>query len=268
MSSRRDLFRGAAALPAVAALPAAAQTAPEAGTVAAWQAGNRDIPPHPPYRFLQPAEAAFVEAAVDLLIPADDQWPGALWAGVPGYIDGQLVGPYGRGARFYKEGPWAEGLPTQGYQLRHNPSELYRVSLAAILQAMPDFAQGPPERREALLREVEAGRVDCGGFPSSVFFETLLSNTIEGWFADPAYGGNRDMVSWRMIGFPGAHAAYLNIYTAHGRRYDEPPMAMGEVGAHQHDAILRAHDLPDQGQPPQGHPPHGHAPAHREGGQR
>src|SRR3712207_7688305 len=60
--------------------------------------------------------------------------------------------------------------------------------------------------QDALLSELEAGRLDLGGFSSAIFFETLLANTIEGYFADPAYGGNRDMVSWRMIGFPGARS--------------------------------------------------------------
>jgi gluconate 2-dehydrogenase gamma chain len=58
--------------------------------------------------------------------------------------------------------------------------------------------------------------IDIDGFPSSIFFETLLANTVEGFFADPAYGGNKDMVSWRMIGCPGAYAAYLDVYTRHG----------------------------------------------------
>jgi hypothetical protein len=61
---------------------------------------------------------------------------------------------------------------------------------------------------------------------------TLLANTIEGYFADPAYGGNRDTVSWRMIGFPGAYAAYLGVYTHHGIRYDRGPLSMAHSHAH------------------------------------
>ncbi len=245
--ARRSLFRGAAGLGAVTTLPAAAsaQTAstamPAPGTVAAWRAGARaasDRPRAAPYRFFNAVEADFVEAAVDRLIPDDDEWPGALWAGVPTYIDGQLAGGYGQGARFYGAGPWAPGLPSQGYQLPLNPSQLYRTSLTALLRDLGtrrlDFAHAAPETRDAFLRDVEAGRIDCGGFPSSVFFETLLANTIEGYFADPSYGGNRDMVGWRMIGFPGAYAAYLQIYTNHGMRFDVEPMAMGSAGQHQH----------------------------------
>jgi gluconate 2-dehydrogenase gamma chain len=246
--ARRGLFRGAAGLGAAAALPAGAaaqapaQAAqqPAPGTLAAWRAGSRTPPNRPqPYRFLNVTEAAFVEGAVDRLIPDDENWPGALWAGVPAYIDGQLAGAYGQGARFYAAGPWAPGLPSQGYQLPLNPSALYRTSLTALQRELDarhlDFAHAAPEARDAFLRDVEAGRIDCGGFPSSVFFETLLANTIEGFFSDPAYGGNRDMVGWRMIGFPGAYAAYLQLYTHHGMRFDGEPMAMGDAGQYQHE---------------------------------
>jgi gluconate 2-dehydrogenase gamma chain len=86
--------------------------------------------------------------------------------------------------------------------------------------------------QDALLSELEAERLDLGGFSSAIFFETLLANTIEGYFADPAYGGNRDMVSWRMIGFPGAYAAYLGVYTQHGIRFDREPLSMAHSHAH------------------------------------
>ncbi|MBY0338832.1 MAG: gluconate 2-dehydrogenase subunit 3 family protein [Acetobacteraceae bacterium] len=257
MSGRRNLLRGAAAAPAVVALPVSAQ--PDGGTLAAWRAGRRDIPPQPPLRFLDAAEAAFVSAAVDLLIPADDQWPGAVWAGVPSYIDGQLAGAWGQGARLYKEGPWEPGVGSQGYQLPHTPQHLYRRSLAALRQAMPDFATAEAAAQTEMLRAIEAGRVDCGGYNSAVFFETLLANTVEGWFADPAYGGNRDMVGWRMIGFPGAHAAWLPTYVQHGVRHEGEPHPMGDAGAHQHAASPLLRDASAG---------HGHAPGPRHGGHR
>jgi gluconate 2-dehydrogenase gamma chain len=258
--ARRGLFRGAAALGAGAAVPAGAQQQPAApvapavavplpGTVAAWRAGGRgagDRPQAPPYRFFNADEAAFVEAAVDRLIPDDERWPGALWAGVPSYIDGQLAGAWGQGARLYASGPWAQGLPSQGYQLALNPAQLYRTCIGAVRRELAarglDFPEAPAEARDAFLREVEEGRVDCGGFSSAVFFETLLANTVEGFFSDPSYGGNRDMAGWRMIGFPGAYAAYLQLYTHHGMRFDREPIAVGDAAARRHP-----HDHPGGG---------------------
>jgi gluconate 2-dehydrogenase gamma chain len=188
------------------------------------------------YRFFSAAEASFVEAAVERLIPLEPEWPGAGAAGVPNYIDLQLAGPYGAGDRLFLGGPIKPGLPGQGYQLGLTPAALYRTSLRAIDEQLRrrglDFANAAAAEQDALLSELEAGRLDLGGFSSAIFFETLLANTIEGYFADPAYGGNRDMVSWRMIGFPGAYAAFLGVYTQHGIRYDRQPLSMAHSHTH------------------------------------
>ncbi len=82
--------------------------------------------PVPVYEFLNGDEAAFIEAAVDTFIPTDDVGPGALELGVAVFIDRQLNSGYGRGDRMYLQGPFIEGTPEQGYQLRMTPSELVR----------------------------------------------------------------------------------------------------------------------------------------------
>ena len=58
------------------------------------------------------------------------------------------------------------------------------------------------------------------------FFELLLQNTREGFFADPLYGGNRDMVGWKMIGFPGARYDYRDWVEHHNEKYPRPPVAI------------------------------------------
>ncbi|HVL17735.1 MAG TPA: gluconate 2-dehydrogenase subunit 3 family protein [Gemmatimonadales bacterium] len=185
------------------------------------------------YRFFTPDEAAFIEAAVDRLIPPEPEWPGARAAGVPNYIDLQLAGPHGAGERMFLGGPIKRGTPQQGYQLGLTPAQVYRTALAAILERTTTqgaaFADAAPEAQDEFLRRLEAGEADLNGVPSGVFFETLLANTIEGFFADPAYGGNRDLVGWRMIGFPGPYAAYLGVYTKHGIKYDSEPLSMADA---------------------------------------
>src|SRR5271168_5326017 len=184
------------------------------------------------YLFLNSDEAAFVEAAVARLIPEDDQWPGALGAGVPNYIDKQLAGAWGVGERLYRSGPWLPGTPSQGYQLPFTPAELFRISIDAInkelAQTGTPFAAMNSEQQEAYLARLEAGGKNLGGVPSNVFFEHLLECTIEGFFSDPVYGGNRDMVAWRMIGFPGAYASYYDLVDQHGIKIDRAPMSIGE----------------------------------------
>ena len=190
------------------------------------------------YRFFDAWEAKFIEASVDRLIPPDPVWAGAKEAGVPLYLDRQLAGDFGKGARMYRAGPWKNGTPHQGYQLRFTPAELYKLSLERIRALAEDFPTRQPAAQDLFLTELEEGRHDLSGVSSAIFFETLLANTIEGFFADPVYGGNRGKVGWRMIGFPGAHAAYLGLYTRHGLAVNVTPLGMDEVGGH-HDSRAR-----------------------------
>ena len=45
---------------------------------------------------------------------------------------------------------------------------------------------------------------------SGFFFDALYTITMEGFFSDPVYGGNKNKVSWSMIGFPGLPAVYAD----------------------------------------------------------
>ncbi len=64
------------------------------------------------------------------------------------------------------------------------------------------------------------------GFSTKQFFELILQNTMEGFFADPLYGGNRNMASWKMIGFPGARYDYRDHIDKHNVRYPRPPVSI------------------------------------------
>jgi gluconate 2-dehydrogenase gamma chain len=189
------------------------------------------------YLFFNTEEAAFINAAVARLIPADDTWPGALEAGVANYLDKQLGGAWGAGERLYRSGPWQPGTPSQGYQLAFTPAELFRTALktinAELAQAGTPFAQMSANQQDAYLQGLEAGGKILGGVPSDVFFAHLWESTVEGFFSDPVYGGNANMVAWKMIGFPGAYASYYNLVDQHGIRIDHPPMSLAE-DAHGH----------------------------------
>lgn len=228
--SRRTLFKTAGAAGAAAfvtsAVPTAAQTEQS-------QQAAADV-----LFFLNEEEARFLRAAVDRIIPPDDQWPGAAEAGVVTYLDRQLAGPYGAGVRLYLRGPWQTGFPGQGYQLRFAPAELYRTGIAELRQHVRDSYDGREfwdlveTAMDDVLSSLESGRIDLPSMPGGVFFETLLANTIEGYFADPVYGGNRDMMAWRMIGFPGAYAQYVELVEEYGRPFRRPPMSFAESPKH------------------------------------
>ena len=185
------------------------------------------------YLFFNGPEAAFIEAAVVRLIPPDEIGPSALQAGVPTYLDRQLHGAWGAGERLYRSGPWQPGAPTQGYQLPLTPSEMYRTALRAIREDLgrnggAPFERLPGPQQDAYLTMLQTTQRDLGGVPSKVFFESLLAMTIEGYFCDPVYGGNKDMAAWAMIGFPGAYGAYYDLVDRYGAQFEHPPRSLGE----------------------------------------
>lgn len=193
----------------------------------------------PAYRFFNREEAGFMEAAVQRLIPPDDVGPSAMEAGVVDFIDGQLAGAWGAGERLYRAGPWAPGLPTQGYQLPLTPAQLFRTALRGIRADLarrghPAFEQLPGPGQDTYLTALQNGNADLDGVPAKVFFESLLGMTVEGYFGDPAYGGNRGMAAWQMIGFPGAHGAYFDWVDRHGVAFNGPPRSLAEAGGHVH----------------------------------
>lgn len=230
MSNSRRNFLKAAGLTAVAAtaeispIPVQAATAPAPAT-AESAAG-------PLYSFFNADEVRFIEAATARLIPADEAGPGALEAGVPQFIDTQLAGAWGAGERLYRSGPWRPGEATQGYQLPFTPAELFHTALRGLQEHVKAhhgaaFDELSPAQQDAYLTTLQNENVDLNGVPSKVFFESLWGMTVEGFFSDPVYGGNRDMVSWKMIGFPGAHASFYELVDKHGVAYQREPISIG-----------------------------------------
>src|SRR5450631_708774 len=122
-----------AAVGAVTAVPATALLSPTAHAAARpGKTPSIAEPAETNYLFFNAAEALFIEAACERLIPADESGPGALGAGVPNYLDKQLGGAWGAGERLYRSGPWQSGTPSQGYQLPFSPAELFHAALRAI----------------------------------------------------------------------------------------------------------------------------------------
>jgi gluconate 2-dehydrogenase gamma chain len=185
-----------------------------------------------PYRFLGADEVKFIDAAVARLIPADELGAGAKEAGATFFIDRQLAGSYGSADRWYMQGPWDHGTQSQGYQTRYTPAQFYRAAIKAIdtycrnTYQSQAFAELPAEDQDHILSGLENGQIKLAGVDGEGFFGLLLQNTVEGFFSDPLYGGNRDMVGWRLIGFPGARYDYRPYVGKHGERIDLPPVGL------------------------------------------
>jgi gluconate 2-dehydrogenase gamma chain len=126
------------------------------------------------WRFFTDDEARTVDAIAAQLIPSGPS-PGAHEAGVVYYIDIQLSG------RFRKH------------------RNAYRTGLAAIDEASRKaagkrFADLPADQQDEVLNTIEER--------AKSFFQLILTHTRQGFYGDPRHGGNRNRVSWKMLGLP------------------------------------------------------------------
>ncbi|HTT04464.1 MAG TPA: gluconate 2-dehydrogenase subunit 3 family protein [Steroidobacteraceae bacterium] len=195
-------------------------------------------PEHPSYppttggwRFFTAPQAAMVEAIAERLIPPDPATPGGGEAGCAVYIDRQLAGPYGSNTGLYDRPPFVKGTPSQGEQSAITPAQLYRAGLAALAswcqqQRGHAWVQLSAAQQDEVLRGLEAGQIQLQGVNGETLFQAVLKDVKEGFFADPIYGGNRDMCAWKMIGFPGARYNYRDWVGRHNQRYPYPPVSI------------------------------------------
>ena len=228
--NRRAFLKSAVAGGAAAAtvtLPQAAQA----------QAAAPTAPPAPAgYAFLNPEEAAFVEAMVNHMVPADDLTPNGVDLGLNIYIDRALAGAWGKGDRMYMQGPWKPGVPSQGYQLPLTPAELYRNGIAAanvhcVKTYGKPFDKITDAQREECLRALRDGKVVFeNGPPARAFFNTAYQTVMEGMFGDPIYGGNRDKAGWKLIGFPGVIAVHSqDVSKFRDKPYPNKPVGIADM---------------------------------------
>jgi gluconate 2-dehydrogenase gamma chain len=207
---RRDFLKGAVA----GSVATTTTLVPDAQAQPAPTAPSAAAPATPGYAFLNLDEAAFVEALVDHMVPADDLTPKGTDIGINIYIDRALAGGWGKGERLYMQGPWKVGAPSQGYQLPLTPAQLYRAGIAATNAFCrktygKSFDRLAEQQREDVLAGLASGKITFdSGLPVRVFWATVYQTVMEGMFSDPIHGGNRNKAGWKLIGFPGAIAVH------------------------------------------------------------
>jgi len=233
--SRRDLLKATAVLtPALMLDRAQAQEAFPSGDLSksAPAVPNQPASDHYQPTFFTPDEWKFVVAACDRLIPHDENGPGAVELGVPEYIDRQMQTSYADGGIWYMQGPFIEAAPEFGYQSKLTPKEQYRLGVRAIdayctTTFQKTFAQLEKAQQDDVLKQIEKGEIKSEDAPLRTFFTSfLLKNTLEGYFGDPSYGGNKDMGSWKMIGYPGVRADYKDFVDNTDKPYPYGPVSL------------------------------------------
>jgi len=196
-------------------------------------AGNPPTPVKPgPWVYFTGAEGRAMEAIADRIIPPDPQTPGGKDAGCAVFLDRQLAGPYGHRDGLYVRPPFQSGAKNQGSQSEAGPAQQYRMALAALDRACKakyadkEFAALSDADKDTVLKGLESGDLKLDGIDGKAFFEQAIKDIQMGFFADPIYGGNRDMVAWKMIGYPGARYNYLDWIDRHNERFPLPPVSM------------------------------------------
>src|SRR6185295_9826605 len=143
------------------------------------------------YTSLSPEEIAFTEAMVNVMCPADSFTPNGVDCGLAIYIDRQLTGSFGKGAKRYLRGPWAHGKPQHGYQLPLTPEQYFKSGVAAVNGASERrfgkaFDQLATSDATTFLNDVAAGRVVEPELNLASWFNELVYPLFEqACFADP-----------------------------------------------------------------------------------
>jgi gluconate 2-dehydrogenase gamma chain len=256
---------GAATIGTAIALDGHAATAQDAtpGTASPDHTGMLGTEERPA-AFFNIHEAATVDALVSRIFPGSADDPGAHEAGVVFYIDRSLSGTnLGYTKKTYTQGPFpvvseepvpveaasnlgpyhyvsvsAEQISRYGFQSVLSPQEIYRrglefVDAYAQSQSQKDFVDLDPGQQDSILTDMEADTATGFDGPSGkAFFTWLRNDTIEGMFGDPMYGGNRDLVGWTLIGYPGAQRQYTPA-ELQDPNFSRPPQSLAQLMANE-----------------------------------
>jgi gluconate 2-dehydrogenase gamma chain len=195
--SKHDEARRAFLVSVAAGAVAGAGLAPNALAQTHEQHAPSAPPPAPVHAhaaghgaFLNDDDAVTVAAIAERLMPGAPGKPGARDADVLNYIDLALAGAYADLQDFYRRG-------------------LEQLDAYCRTAHGAPFAKLDAARQDEVIAALEQGKATGFTWPSGqAFFNTVRTHTMEGMFADPIYGGNRDFAGWRLVGFPGAQPLF------------------------------------------------------------
>ncbi len=156
--------------------------------------------------FFNDEHAATVAAFAERLMPGAPGKPGARDANVVNYIDLALAGAYADQQDLYRR-----GLAQLDAHCRKAYNQPF-VKLSATQQ-------------DEVIGALEQGKASEFEFPTAqAFFNTLRAHTMEGMFADPVYGGNKDFAGWKLVGFPGTQLIYTQADLASKQAFTRAPI--------------------------------------------
>jgi gluconate 2-dehydrogenase gamma chain len=156
--------------------------------------------------FFNDEHAATVAAFAERLMPGAPGKPGATDANVINYIDLALAGAYADQQDFYRRGL----AQLDAYCRKAYDQPFVKLSAA---------------QQDDVISALEQGKASEFEFPTAqAFFNTLRAHTMEGMFADPVYGGNKDFAGWKLVGFPGVQLFYTGADLASKEAFTRAPI--------------------------------------------
>lgn len=149
--------------------------------------------------FFNQDEARTIDAMASRIIPSDEERPGAKEACAVVYIDQSLAGYYSHLQTFYRQGL---------IELERFCKEIYGVPFIELTEEQQDDVLVTIEQFEFVDSVNSSNTIDKRENLLAQFFAVVYEHTMEGTFGDPLYGGNRNAIGWKLIGFPGAQWGY------------------------------------------------------------
>lgn len=156
-----------------------------------------------PDNVLTADQSKILAAIADRIFPRTET-AGAVEIGAVHYIEVALAGDYAALAPLYRQG-------------------LRAIERCAKAKFLRGFCLLSEAQKDQVLVDFETGAVP-GFKPAADFFETVRCHVLEGVFCEPQYGGNRDMIGWRLVNFPGQQFGYADAYI--NKPVDLEPMAV------------------------------------------
>jgi len=135
------------------------------------------------WRYLEEQEITLLDAIVEQIIPTDD-FPGGKWANVSNFIDRQLDSYYRKYQTVYHEG-------------------LAALEKTVIKMKGKKFEELPFPEQTAILEKMESGLFSgdyWNNHSSAEFFDLVRQHSLQGFYGSPVHGGNREFISYRMLG--------------------------------------------------------------------
>jgi gluconate 2-dehydrogenase gamma chain len=147
------------------------------------------------WRYLNEEEITLLDAIVEQIIPTDD-FPGGKWANVSNFIDRQLSTYYIKHQLEYREG-------------------LAAFEKTVIQMKGKRFEELLFDEQTAILEKMEAGEFSGDYWmdnPSAGFFNMVRQHSLQGFYGSPLHGGNREYISYRMLGLDYPNVIGQNRY--------------------------------------------------------